>query len=66
MAYCPIHEDPNVPEGSVEMMRVTVDQYITPDGQIAVRTFYDGDGNLSQCLGLLVLGAIDIYGRCDR
>lgn len=64
--YVPIEEDHAVPDGSVSLGRITVDQYATPDGTLHVRTFYDGDLPLSSVLGLLALGALDIYGRANR
>lgn len=65
-AYLPIDDDPNVPDGSLVVAEVTVTQYAHPDGSLGLRTHYDGDLPLSSVLGLLAMGGIDIYGRCDR
>jgi hypothetical protein len=62
----PLEDDPNVEPGSIMATEVVVTQYLRPDGTLGVRTHYDGDGSLSQVLGLIVLGAFDIYGRVDR
>jgi hypothetical protein len=64
--FLPIDEDANVPPGAVLVAEVTVSQYLRPDGSLGLRTFYDGDLPLSSVLGLLAMGGIDIYGRCDR
>ena len=62
----PLSADESVEPGSILATEVLVTQYLRPDGSLGVRTFYSGDGSLSQVLGLLVLGALDINGRCER
>lgn len=62
----PLEGDPNVDPGSILATEVVVTQYLRPDGTLGIRTHYDGDGSLSQILGLLFMAAIDIYGRVDR
>jgi hypothetical protein len=64
--YLPIDQDENVPPDSVLVAEVTVTQYATSDGRLHLRTHYDGDLPLSSVLGLLAMGAIDIYARSDR
>jgi hypothetical protein len=62
----PFDDDPEIEAGSVLATEVVVTQYLRPDGSVGLRTHYDGDGSLSQVIGLLAMAAIDIYGRCDR
>lgn len=64
--YLPIHEDPSIPDGAILVAEVTVTQYALADGSLGLRTHYDGSLPLSSVLGLLAMGGIDIYGRCDR
>lgn len=66
MPYMPIEDDPMVPDGSVLAASVRVDQYIRPDGTFGVRTWYEGHSPLTQVLGLLAAGGIDLYMRCNR
>lgn len=62
----PLEDDPAIEPGSIMATEVVVTQYLRPDGSMGIRTHYDGDGSLSAVLGLMVLGAFDIYGRCQR
>jgi hypothetical protein len=62
----PLSDDPKVEPGCIMATEVLVTQYLRPDGSFGIRTFYSGDGSLSQVLGLLVLGAMDINERSDR
>lgn len=64
--YMPIHEDPSVPDEAILIAEVTVSQYVLPDGKLGLRTHRAGDVPLSSILGLLALGAIDIYNWSDR
>jgi hypothetical protein len=66
MGWLPLDQDPNVPDGIVPIAEIVVSQYMKPDGAIGIRTHYDGDLPLSSVLGLLALGGIDIYDRCER
>jgi hypothetical protein len=65
LAYRPITEDPEVPDGSIVNAEIVVTQYFTPDGFLQRRCFYDGAVPLSTVLGLLELAKADIIARCD-
>lgn len=61
-----LSDDPKVEPGSILATEVLVTQYLRPDGGLGVRTYYSGDASLSQVLGLVVLGALDLVERADR
>lgn len=65
MIYVPLDEDPEVPEGAVQVAEVVVTQYLDETGAMKIRTFYDGEIPLSSVLGLLAMGGIQIYQRCE-
>lgn len=60
-----LHDDPQVPEGSIVNSEVHVVQYVKPDGSMGYRVQYEGAVPLSQVLGLLAMAAIDLKERCD-
>lgn len=62
----PLTDDPRVPAGSVFSCDIVVTQYLKPDGDLAVRTWYSGGTSLSQALGLLRLAEHDLIRRSDR
>lgn len=66
MPYLPLDQDDNIPPDAVQIAEVTVTHYMTGDGSLHLRTHYDGELPLSSILGLLAMGAIDIYGRAER
>lgn len=58
--------DPEMPEGAIPNAVVRVVQYVRPDGGLGIATSISSDVPLSQLLGALFMGAIDIYQGCDR
>lgn len=55
-----------MPEGAIPNAVVRVVQYVRPDGGLGIATSISSDVPLSQLLGALFMGAIDIYQGCDR
>lgn len=55
------------PEGSVEVCRVEVIQYIDPDsGGLFWNLDWTEDASLTQIIGLLQIGSAEILRRVDR